>query len=512
MKRTLLLLFTYCLASAPTSAQGWYEPDLAFGSSEGRFRSSASSEYRALARQSDGKYIAGGAYLNSGTRSFCLDQFDAGGNLIKSLRTAGADIGEIFDIVIGPADHIFVCGYSIVSGMEYGNVIEYDASGTLLRSISMQASTSMIYKIIRLADGSILAAGREMVSGEDRARIWKVKSDFTALVSGFGTSGVIKIEDANPYSWVKGFSSFYGIDVMPSGQILACGSYRTTATSIPQGFLSRWTSAGIKDDASGFYSTYNIATWNSSTAAYEYYDIAFHGSGLFLGGYKTSSGGFIRASGESMDYSSSLNTSHSGHGAVYNTGTPTPPYDAIVDLERLSDQSCVFLGNSGASATETQIWLGKLSSTLYIDTTFHRVAGKPGSHNYFLPLASGVTSEAGYDFWVNADSILIAGSSTKAGVPYATLTKLKYRKDASGVSESTVQHLPELYPNPAKEYVIVHLPFGAATASPALAVYNSLGQLVLSQQGGDRISVVNLPQGYYTVVADAKPIGRFVKE
>lgn len=523
-----MLLLLYC--PLLSFAQTWYGPDAAFGSSgTGRYVAPVNSEFRAIARRSDGSYLVAGTCLISGLNCFYLKRILSDGSEDASFAPlATHSEGMIFDLQMGAAGHFYVCGYLQTLSYQTGFIREYDSDGNYVAQYLLGASPSMVYKIKPLADGTILAAGREneISVSKDRARLWKVKKDLSGLVTTFGSGasgsdGVARIEYAYPSSSVAGFSSFYGMDVQSDGKILACGSYRPTATDVPTGFVCRWNADGTRDVSGSFFGPYSLATWPSITGETpstmykdlsELYDVAAHRTGLFTGGYFNYYYSNTRAIGLSLDFTT-LDTSLSGKSAVKNDiSSYTPDRDGITCIHTLSDLSCVFLGNSGYSGTQ-QLWLSKLGASLQRDSSFHQTPTVPKSHNYFVPLDAGSTSESGYDFLFDTDSsIIIVGSSTRSGSNYGTVTKLKLNRTPTGVRNETVVKFPQLYPNPTKEYI--HLDAKAVSdVAAVVSVYNISGQLVISLPNfPERLSVAHLTNGQYFVMSEGRVIGTFIKE
>jgi hypothetical protein len=79
----------------------------------------------------------------------------------------------------------------------------------------------------------------------------------------------------------------------------------------------------------------------------------------------------------------------------------------------------------------------------------------------------------------------------------------------TSINESNINF--KLYPNPAKDYIIV-----LSNNNAEITIYNSFGELILEkviQTGTTKINIANFCNGIYFIVSrdDKKLIGKFVK-
>jgi len=178
-----------------------------------------------IAVQSDGKIVAAGR-IETGNNNydFAMLRMNPDGTLDPTFGDAGkvkTAVGpghdEIHDMLILPNGKILVCGSSWDANKKNHIVLaQYNADGSLDNSFG----TAGIYvgqlgegiKILRLTDGKLLLAGREVGVTVPDAYVWKFSAN-GSLDNSFGINGLASVQEI----------SLNAATLQSDGKILICG-------------------------------------------------------------------------------------------------------------------------------------------------------------------------------------------------------------------------------------------------------------------------------------------------
>jgi uncharacterized delta-60 repeat protein len=304
------------------------------GSSDSTFNVNGGSNaaIRALALQSDGKIIIGGAFTSFGGQSVNrIVRLNSNGTIDNSFSLSTAFNGQINDILILPNSKIMVGGaFSVLSS----GLVRLNSNGTLDSGVAIISGS--VSSIAIAADGKI-AVGGDFSS--PRANVARLNSDAT-LDSAF-----------NPTTGGAGFPVFKVV-VQSDGKIIAGGVFSSFNGVTTDGVV-RLTDTGSVD------TVFNI-TNDPNVVDLEADGLALQPDGKILVSYFSNSGTLI-ADMRRFNTDASLDT-------TFNTNTNNSL--TAVDINLLQDGSILAAGYFASLNNQTRLRIAKFDSSGNLDNNF----------------------------------------------------------------------------------------------------------------------------------------------
>ncbi len=245
-----------------------------------------SSTVNAIAVQSDGKIVCGGAFANyNGTRYPRITRINTDGTLDSSFNIGtglGAGFNNVVNAVTVQSDDKIVCGgnFTVYSSTTNIRIARLNTDGTIDSSFSTGSGFNLAMNAVTVqSDGKILCGGSfTSYNGTGVSRIARLN-----------TNGIID----SSFTIGTGFNStVIAIAVQSDGKILCGGSF-TSYNGTTRNYIARLNTDGTLD------SSFTTGTgFNSTVSA-----IAIQADGKIVCG-----GGFTTYNGTSSNYIARLNT------------------------------------------------------------------------------------------------------------------------------------------------------------------------------------------------------------
>ncbi|HET6771374.1 MAG TPA: delta-60 repeat domain-containing protein [Actinomycetota bacterium] len=200
----------------------------------------------AVALQGDGKIVAAGETLVSGTTDFALARYNTDGSLdttfggdgkVTTDFAAGGDSASA--VAIQGDGKIVAAGFAIVSGNNDFALARYNTDGSLDTTFGgdlpfpvpgdgkvttdFAGSQDLAHGVAIRADGKIVAAGQARVSGSDDFALARYNTD-GSLDTTFGGDGKVTTDFAG------GSDLAHGVAIQADGKIVAAGEALVSGT------------------------------------------------------------------------------------------------------------------------------------------------------------------------------------------------------------------------------------------------------------------------------------------
>ena len=239
------------------AANGSLDPSFGTGGKTTTAISKSSWAY-GMALQPDGRIVAAGfSQINGGKQRFALVRYRTDGHLDttfgsggKALTTWGAG-GEALGVALAPDGKIVAAGWSVATGSEQFALARYKSNGHLDTSFgkagrvsSVLGKTSAIQAVAVQADGKIVAAGYVTTPTSNGGVFHFAVARY--LVNGspdpsFGTNGVT-------VSAVTGLDIARAVAIQPDGKIVVAGHRGAPGSSFA---VARYDTTGHPDPQFG---------------------------------------------------------------------------------------------------------------------------------------------------------------------------------------------------------------------------------------------------------------------
>jgi uncharacterized delta-60 repeat protein/uncharacterized repeat protein (TIGR01451 family) len=185
----------------------------------------------AVALQGDGKIVAAGVAVISGTNDFAVARYNPDGSLDTTFDTDGlvtTDFGAGLDqasgVTIQGDGKIVAVGRAVVSGTFDFSLARYNADGSLDITFDTDGKVTtdfagdidLAYGVAIQTDGKIVAAGRAVVSGNRHFALARYNAD-GSLDSIFSGDGKVTTDFAGSFAQV------FGVAIQGDGKIVAAG-------------------------------------------------------------------------------------------------------------------------------------------------------------------------------------------------------------------------------------------------------------------------------------------------
>jgi uncharacterized delta-60 repeat protein len=257
------------------------------------------AEVNAVAIQSDGKILCGGAFTQyKGTSRNRLVRLNTDGSLDTTFSIGTGFSATVWGIQIQSDGKILVCGaFTSYSGVSESRITRLNTNGSIDATFVTPTIDAVVYDMSIQTDGKIVAVGDfTQVSGASRTSIARFSSNGT-LDTTF-TTGTLS-------------SGAYAVIAQSDGKIIVGGNFATVSgTSSPK--IVRLLSGGTRDTS---FSVGSGFTLNESTSGSFVIDITQTQNGKYL-----VSGIFDAYSGTSVNAMARLNSDGSID-TTFNQGT-----------------------------------------------------------------------------------------------------------------------------------------------------------------------------------------------
>lgn len=373
-----LLLLLFCFGFRCFGQSG--DTDTTFGTN-GKITTgfgSNSSNANAVAFQTDGKFLVGGAYMaNNGNLDFALSRHHNDGTLDVSFGEEGKivtafggsnNFNYIHSVYVLPDGRIMALGcIGTESLVPVVAIVRYNSNGSVDSSFGVNGKlitqfysfNSSANKLVFQPDGKFLITAIKRLPADPDHYFGVARYDADGLPdTGFGTNGTATI------SFGTGQNIPSAIALQPDGKIVVAGRYQ--ATNLPQMALARLHANGTLDSSfDGDGKT--ITTFGAGTIS-EAMQLSVSTDG------KITAAGIIysptRAFGV-LQYNSngSLDTSFDGDGKAM--GLFTDGYNDITGIIKQPDgKFLVVIRPNDFTLVTSDLIVRRYNSTLTIDTAF----------------------------------------------------------------------------------------------------------------------------------------------
>jgi uncharacterized delta-60 repeat protein len=399
-------------------------------------------DVNAVAIQSDGKMLIGGAFRNvAGSARAGIARLNADGSLDTSFNPGTGTDFDVFIIALQPDGKILIGGdFSTFNGVSRNGVARLNADGTLDASFNPGSGTDVdVYAVVPLSDGKMLIGGDfTTYNGTNRRALIRV--DATGAIDGtFNTGNVFpsgaavydmfEQEDGNfvvggafqtvggatrrnivrlnadgtldtTFNPNGGFNQdIYVMDLLPDGRIIAGGPF-TNFNGTARSGIARLNADGTLD--TGFTPGSGIAGLNGDTFSYvNDLSLQVDGKAVLVGNFTTFNG-TSRRSVVRVNADGTLDTGFSvGQGAnsaVYALG-PQPDGRAVIAgiftaynttprarVARIFGTGCIY------SVSPTTLPLPAIGGTTAVSVTVDAgCAWTATSNDSFITVTSGAS-------------------------------------------------------------------------------------------------------------------------
>lgn len=346
-------------------------------------------QVNSMAQQSDGKIVTANSAVISNANEIIVVRYNIDGSFDSSfgisnngvVTLAVGESAAATGIQLQSTGNIIVGGYTIINGLSYFAIANYNVDGTLNTSFGtngiitqLVGDSSAAYGLRVQSDDKVVLAGIAIVNGVPEFSLFRTTSTGVADTS-FGTDGLVTTS-------IGQFSAAQSLVIQPDGKIIVAGwTFINDQYSVA---LARYNSDGTLDTNFGIGGIVTTTTGSSAHA----YSVALDSNGNIV------VGGTIDAALAVLRYlpDGTLDTAFSSNGIF---SLPLGTNDRVNTVLVQLDDAVVAIGSNDENMVAIRI---EDDGTL--DTSF-------GQNGIILTMLQDVTQ--GYAGLIQSDNKILAG-------------------------------------------------------------------------------------------------------